>query len=79
MCQKRNDYVFDNELVKDISKKVGFGNPFDVTKLDNMSKLPQIFLENDYAVIHLGSGRHQFITTALTARLLPPIFAKATY
>jgi hypothetical protein len=60
-CQKLNDYVFDNELVKDVSKKVGFGNPFDATKLDNKSKLPDILLENDYAVIHLGSGRHKFI------------------
>jgi DNA polymerase III epsilon subunit-like protein len=33
ICHKRNDYVFHNDLVKDISKKVGFGNPFDVTKI----------------------------------------------
>ena len=61
ICQEKNDYVFDNELAKDISKKVGFGNPFDATKLDNKSELPDILLENDYAIIHLGSGRHKFI------------------
>lgn len=61
ICQNNNNYIFDNDLVKDVSKKIGFGNPFDVTKIDNRSKLPDILLENDFAVIHLGSGRHQFI------------------
>ncbi len=60
-CQKQNDYVFHNDLVKDIARKVGFGNPFDATKIDNKGKLPEILLENDYAVIHLGNGNHQFI------------------
>jgi hypothetical protein len=54
-CQKRNNYVFHNNLVKDISKKVGFGNPFDTTKIDNKDKLPQILLDNDFAIIHLGN------------------------
>lgn len=53
--------VFYNNLVKDICRKVGFGNPFDVTKLDNKAKLPQILLDNDLAIIHLGGGNHQFI------------------
>lgn len=61
VCQKQNDYVFHNKLVKEICVEVGFGNPFDVTKLDNKSKLPTILVENDYALIHLGSGYHQFI------------------
>jgi hypothetical protein len=61
ICQKRNNYVFHNDLVKDVSKKVGFGNPFDATKIDNKDKLPQILLDNDSAVIHLGNGKHQFI------------------
>ncbi len=61
LCEQRNDYVFHNNLVKDIAKKVGFGNPFDATKLDSRNKLPEILLENDYAVIHLGNGNHQFI------------------
>lgn len=33
ICQKQNDFVFDNDLVKKISKKHKFGNPFDVTKI----------------------------------------------
>jgi len=61
ICQQQNNYIFDNELVKDISKKVGFGNPFDVTKIDNKKKLPEILIQNDFVVIHLGSGKHRFI------------------
>lgn len=60
-CQQKHDYIFHNDLVKDIARKVGFGNPFDATKIDNKNKLPEILLENDYAVIHLGNGNHQFI------------------
>jgi len=61
ICQKRKDFDFDNELVKDISKKHGFGNPFDATKLDNKYKIPKELLDDDVAVIHLGSGNHRFI------------------
>jgi hypothetical protein len=46
ICQKRNDFVFHNDLVKDVCRKVGFGNPFDVTKIDSRDKLPQILLDN---------------------------------
>ena len=60
-CQRRNNFVFHNDLVKDISRKIGFGNPFDATKLDIKSKLPPMLIENDYAVIHLGGGYHKFI------------------
>ena len=61
ICKKRNNYIFHNDLVKDICKKVGFGNPFDVTKLDNKTKLPKMLIQNDYAIIHKGKGHHQFI------------------
>lgn len=61
ICKKKNDFVFDNNLVKSISKKCNFGNPFDVTKIDNKNKLPDILIKNDYAIIHLGSGKHGFI------------------
>ena len=40
ICKKRNDFVFDNNLVKNVSRSIGFGNPFDVTKIDNKNKLP---------------------------------------
>lgn len=61
VCKRKNNYVFHNNLVKDICKKVGFGNPFDVTKLDNLKKLPEILRKNDYAIVHKGQGKHQFI------------------
>ncbi len=60
-CLKTNNYVFDNRLVKSLCKKHGFGNPFDVTKLDNTGKFPEILLAHDYFLVHLGEGRHQFV------------------
>lgn len=61
ICNKKNNFEFHNDLVKDVCKKVGFGNPFDVTKLDNKTKLPDILVKNDCAIIHIGSGFHKFI------------------
>lgn len=60
-CVSNNDYVFHNDLVKEISKEVGFGNPFDVTKIDKISVLPKSLIDNDYCLVHLGNGRHKFI------------------
>ena len=60
-CQKKNNPVFDNRLVKTVSKKFGFVNPFDATKLDNKNKLSILLLHNNVAIIHLGKGRHRFI------------------
>jgi len=61
ICKEKNNFVFHNDLVKDVSRKVGFGNPFDATKLDSKKILPDILFENDYAIIHLGNGFHKFI------------------
>lgn len=60
-CKKHNDFVFDNNLVKKVSKKHKFGNPFDATKLDNIEKFPPILLKEDYFIIHKGQGKHKFI------------------
>jgi hypothetical protein len=60
-CQKTNDYVFHNDLVKTVSRKLKFQNHFDATKLDHISKVPELIRKNDYALIHLGSGHHKFI------------------
>jgi hypothetical protein len=59
--QAKNDFGSHNNTVKDVCKEIGLGNPFDATKLDNKTKLPEILLENDYAVIHIGDGKHKFI------------------
>ncbi len=61
ICQERKNFEFDNDLVRTISKKIGFGNPFDATKLDNTRRFPEILTEKDYFIIHLGNGRHKFI------------------
>ncbi len=61
ICKSRNDFVFDNELVKSVSKDFGVGNPFDVTKLDTTEKFPQELLDEDYFILHLGQGKHMFV------------------
>jgi len=61
ICIAKNDLVFHNNLVKDISQKQGWANPFDATKLDNTNKLPPKLHDLDYAVVHLGNGYHQFV------------------
>ncbi len=60
-CRQQNNYYFDNQLVKKISNEVGFGNPFDVTKVDNSSLLPENVREADYFIVHIGGGNHQFV------------------
>ncbi|MCI5968308.1 type II restriction enzyme [Helicobacter sp.] len=60
-CSKHNSFTFDNNLVKEVSKQYGFGNPFDATKLDSSEKLPQSFINENICILHLGSGYHQFI------------------
>jgi len=60
-CVKKNNFVFHNELVKKVSKKHNFGNPFDATKLDNLDKFPDILIKNDYFIIHEGEGYHKFV------------------
>lgn len=60
-CKEKKESIFDNTLVKQVCKEYGFGNPFDVTKLDSTSKFPQILLDEDYFILHLGKGRHKFV------------------
>lgn len=61
LCKKNNNFVFNNQLVKQVSKEFNFGNPFDVTKLDDTSKLPQILVDEDFFIVHLGEGNHKFV------------------
>lgn len=41
-CQEKGDFTFDNNMVKTISKNYGLGNPFDVTKLDDTTRFPEV-------------------------------------
>lgn len=61
LCQEKNDFRFHNDQVKDIARQVGFGNPFDATKLDNLDLLPKALVDLDLAIIHLGKGFHAFV------------------
>ena len=67
LCQERGDMTFDNDEVKVICEEVGFGNPFDVTKIDSSVQLPQILHRNDVFLVHLGGqgrgrpARHRFV------------------
>lgn len=61
ICQKKKNYIFSNDLVKEVSKKYGFGNPFDATKLNTTSQFPEIMLKQDYFIIHMGKGKHKFV------------------
>ncbi len=61
ICVHQNNYCFDNKLVKEVCHELGFGNPFDVTKVDNSSLLPENVKAADYFIVHLGSGLHQFV------------------
>ena len=61
-CQERGDMTFTNDEVKEISDQVGFGNPFDATKIDNSAILPEVLRQDDVFVVHLGRGQHRFVS-----------------
>ncbi|GIV04593.1 MAG: hypothetical protein KatS3mg016_0168 [Fimbriimonadales bacterium] len=53
--------TFNNTLVKQIASKVGFGNPYDATKIDTREMLPPSITGAGYCVAHIGKGEHRFI------------------
>jgi hypothetical protein len=61
-CKRRNDFTFDNNFVKDILRSAASANnPYDMTKIDDLSKLPETVVNEGYTIIHLGDGKHKFI------------------
>lgn len=61
-CQVRGNPVFDNELVKQYCQSIGFGNAYDVTKIDHSRLLPAVMKQGKgHFVIHLGKGKHQIV------------------
>ena len=61
-CKEKNNFEFDNEFVKKILFEVGSKtNPYDITKLDNTLKYPEILKKDNMALVHLGNGKHKFI------------------
>jgi hypothetical protein len=62
ICRQKNNFVFDNSLVRDVVKKIGANtNPYDMTKIDDISKLPESVVLQDYFIVHLGNGKHKFV------------------
>ena len=61
-CKKRKDFVFDNNEVREVSAEIGFRNHFDATKIDNSAGLPNALVDDDVFIVHLGRGRHQFVS-----------------
>lgn len=59
--QRTGRAVFTNQDVKRVCQRVGFGNPFDATKVDTKDILPDIMRQHGYCIAHLGRGRHWFI------------------
>ncbi len=62
LCKERGDLTFDNDEVRRVASEVGFRNPFDATKWDTSAALPDELREDDVFPVHLGQGRHQFVT-----------------
>lgn len=60
-CRKRGSMEFSNDDVRYIASQVGFGNPFDVTKVDTRESLPPSIIEKGYCIAHIGRGKHRFI------------------
>ena len=66
-CKSRGNLVFSNTEVREVSTRLGFGNQFDATKLDNSSLIPDELKIEDAFVIHLGTprgekgARHKFV------------------
>jgi hypothetical protein len=63
----KKSYIFNNLEVKEIAREVGFGNPFDATHIDTSRKLSPRMVQEDLALLHLGtphgekSANHMFI------------------
>ena len=61
-CKKNNNFEFNNNLIKKIvSKNKPWTNVYDMTKLDDISKFPEILLNEDYFIAHIWLWKHKFI------------------
>jgi hypothetical protein len=60
-CEQKKSYEFSNSDVKQVAAAVGFGNPFDATKVDSREVLPASIRQHGYCIAHIGKGMHRFI------------------
>jgi len=58
----RSDVLpFNNDMVKELSSRVKFRNPFDATKFDTFESMPTCLKQEGFFVVHLGRGNHAFV------------------
>jgi hypothetical protein len=50
----------DNKHIKQLCVKHGFGNAFDITKIDYRRQLPE-FMRGIYSIFHKGDGSHYIV------------------
>jgi hypothetical protein len=61
-CEAKGSFVFDNDFVKDVLRETSSAaNPYDMTKIDDLSKLPRRLVDEGFTIVHLGNGRHKFL------------------
>ena len=61
-CKSRGDLAFNNGELRAICSRIGFSNVYDATKIDNSSLLPQVLVDDDLFVVHMGEGNHRFVS-----------------
>jgi len=60
--QHKGSLEFDNDVVKKVLREAGSStNPYDMTKVDDLSKLPEKLVSEGHTVIHLGDRWHKFV------------------
>ena len=61
-CQSKGNFVFSNNFVKEVLTKIKSStNPYDMTKIDNLNKLPSALIEKNVSIVHHGKGIHEFV------------------
>ncbi len=59
---KRSEVLpFGNDMVKEVSLKYGFKNPFDATKFNSYESLPDSLKREGFFIVHIGHGNHAFV------------------
>ena len=60
-CKRVGNLEFDTDLVREISREIGFKNTYDATKIDQSEKLPEEVRNAGYCIAGLGKGHYRFI------------------
>jgi len=60
-CRARGNMIFTNEDVSETAYRIGFENPYGAVNIDQISKIPDVIQEADFAPIPVGEGTHMFV------------------